>query len=121
MSLDTSSALTPPRAAHTLDEGKLTHYLRASIPQLSSHPDPLTVQQFKHGQSNPTYLLNIGSEQLVLRKKPPGKLLASAHAVDREYQVLRALSQTAVPVPKPLVLCNDPDVLGTQVRDTAYA
>eukprot|EP00879_Flechtneria_rotunda_P006563 GHRR01006896.1.p1 GENE.GHRR01006896.1~~GHRR01006896.1.p1 ORF type:complete len:258 (+),score=58.68 GHRR01006896.1:2484-3257(+) len=114
MSLDTSSSVTEPRQAHRLDSSKLLSYLRSVLPELSGFSGPLLIKQFQHGQSNPTYLLEMGSQQrLVLRKQPPGKLLASAHAVDREYNVLSALASTAVSVPKPLVMCNDPSVIGT--------
>ncbi|KAL0045390.1 hypothetical protein WJX82_005473 [Trebouxia sp. C0006] len=89
MVLSTSDAVGAPAKAHTLDE------------------------QFSHGQSNPTYLLKANSTQYVLRKKPPGKVLASAHAVEREFQVLAALKDTPVPVPKALCLCQDAAVIGT--------
>ncbi|OQR95240.1 acyl-CoA dehydrogenase [Achlya hypogyna] len=75
---------------------------------------PLTVQQFKHGQSNPTYLVIFGPHELVLRKKPAGKILRSAHAIDREYRVMQALQGTAVPVPRMIAFCNDVSVLGTE-------
>ncbi len=112
MSLDTASALTAPRLA--LDEARLLAYLRSS-PAFSGVPlGSLRVQQFKHGQSNPTYLLELGGQRLVLRKQPPGKLLASAHAVDREYRVLKAMADhSTVPVPRPLVLCTYSSVIGT--------
>lgn len=126
MSIDTASSLTAPRPAHRLDEARLLDYLRAAVPQVvgSSATPQLLVQQFGHGQSNPTYLVTLnGHYRLVLRKKPPGKVLASAHAVDREYRVLQALSATAtaggvnggarVPVPRPVALCDDASVLGT--------
>lgn len=74
---------------------------------------PLTVRQFKGGQSNPTYLLEAPSGRYVLRRKPPGKLLPSAHAVDREYRVIKALHDSGFPVPQPRVLCEDEDVVGT--------
>ena len=73
----------------------------------------LDYKQFKGGQSNPTYLLNSENDQYVLRRKPPGKLLKSAHAVDREYKVLTGLNCTNVPTPKTLILCEDEDVIGT--------
>ncbi|KAG8146007.1 hypothetical protein E2320_012432 [Naja naja] len=73
----------------------------------------LELQQFSHGQSNPTYYIRFGDHQLVLRKKPPGKLLPSAHAVEREYRVLKALRDTGIPVPKVLALCEDSSVIGT--------
>ncbi|MFX8612644.1 phosphotransferase family protein, partial [Acinetobacter baumannii] len=65
------------------------------------------------GQSNPTFLLVTDQGDYVLRKQPPGPILPSAHAVDREYRVLKALSGTDVPVPRPLVFCGDRDVIGT--------
>ncbi len=71
------------------------------------------VEQFKGGQSNPTYKIITESKNLVLRRKPPGKLLPSAHAVDREYKVITALHETDVPVPKTYGLCEDDDVVGT--------
>jgi aminoglycoside phosphotransferase (APT) family kinase protein len=74
------------------------------------------VHQFSHGQSNPTYLLELGGgngRRLVLRKKPPGRLLSSAHAVEREYRVLCALAGSTVPVAAPVALCSDESVLGT--------
>jgi aminoglycoside phosphotransferase (APT) family kinase protein len=70
-------------------------------------------EQFKGGQSNPTYKIITESKNLVLRRKPPGKLLPSAHAVDREYKVITALYETGVPVPKTYGLCEDDDVAGT--------
>ncbi|WP_417604194.1 phosphotransferase family protein [Primorskyibacter flagellatus] len=73
---------------------------------------PLTTQKFDVGQSNPTYLLRAESGAYVLRRKPPGVLLKSAHAVDREFRVQRALSGSDVPVPRMLALCEDESVLG---------
>ena len=73
----------------------------------------LDYKQFKGGQSNPTYLLDSENNQYVLRRKPPGKLLKSAHAVDREYKVLTGLNSTNVPTPKTIVLCEDENVIGT--------
>ena len=72
-----------------------------------------TAQKFSDGQSNPTYKLRAESGAYVLRRKPPGELLKSAHAVDREYRVLSALSRTEVPVARALHLCTDDDVLGS--------
>lgn len=74
---------------------------------------PLTVRQFKGGQSNPTYRLESPSGRYVLRRKPPGKLLKSAHAVDREYRVISALFDAGFPVPEPLALCEDEATVGT--------
>lgn len=74
---------------------------------------PLTVEQFRGGQSNPTYRLSAPSGRYVLRRKPPGKLLPSAHAVDREYRVITALGSTGFPVPRSHALCFDEAVVGT--------
>src|SRR6516162_6640406 len=73
----------------------------------------LSVKQFKGGQSNPTYLLKTSAQSYVLRRKPPGKLLPSAHAVDREYRVIRALHAQNFPVAEPLVYCDDAAIAGT--------
>ena len=74
---------------------------------------PLTAKRFAGGQSNPTYRLRAASGDYVLRKKPPGPLLPSAHAVDREFRVMQALAKTAVPVPKVYTLCEDDSVTGS--------
>lgn len=74
---------------------------------------PIEVRQFEGGQSNPTFLLTSGRRKYVMRKKPPGKLLASAHQVDREYRVMTALWETDVPVPRTRALCEDDSVIGT--------
>jgi aminoglycoside phosphotransferase (APT) family kinase protein len=92
------------------DEVRLADYLAQHIEDFAR---PLTVRQFKGGQSNPTYQLVTPNRNYVLRRKPPGKLLASAHAVDREYRVIAALYPTGFPVAKPYVLCEDDGVIGT--------
>ncbi|HZH26024.1 MAG TPA: phosphotransferase [Azospirillaceae bacterium] len=81
--------------------------------QVEGFRGPLTVEQFKGGQSNPTYKLTSPSGRYVLRRKPPGKLLPSAHAVDREYRVMTALGRTGFPVPRTFGLCEDEAVIGT--------
>ncbi|MCX7034645.1 MAG: phosphotransferase [Arenimonas sp.] len=88
----------------------LSDYLEAQVPGFRG---PLTATKFKGGQSNPTYLVEAASGRYVLRRKPPGKLLPSAHAVDREFRVLQALHGTAVPVAQPLHLCTDESVIGS--------
>ena len=93
-----------------IDAARLQDYLAAHVPGFSG---PLTVQQFKGGQSNPTYLLITPSRRYVLRRKPPGKLLPSAHAVDREFRVIGALHAQNFPVPEPILYCDDPEVVGT--------
>jgi len=101
--------ITPVRAAHRFDERALASFLDARL----GGSVPLRVAQFEGGQSNPTFLLERGAERLVLRKKPPGRLLPSAHQVDREYRVMSALRKTGVPVPETIALCEDDAVIGT--------
>ncbi|KAM5311689.1 acyl-CoA dehydrogenase family member 10 isoform 1-T3 [Glossophaga mutica] len=74
---------------------------------------PLELLQFDHGQSNPTYYIRLADQQLVLRKKPPGTLLPSAHAVEREFRIMKALANAGVPVPRVLDLCEDSRIIGT--------
>jgi aminoglycoside phosphotransferase (APT) family kinase protein len=74
---------------------------------------PLSAERFAGGQSNPTYRLRASSGDYVLRRKPPGPLLPSAHAVDREFRVMRALAKTAVPVPRVYALCEDDTITGS--------
>lgn len=100
----------PVQDKHRFDEASLARYLRAHVDGFSGD---LTVAQFKGGQSNPTFMLSAGGRRYVLRRKPPGKLLPSAHAVDREFKVLSALHGTDVPVARPYVLCEDESVIGT--------
>jgi len=75
--------------------------------------EPVDITQFKGGQSNPTYLIDTPGAAYVLRRKPPGKLLPSAHAIDREYRVMKALGEAGFPVPKVFGLCEDDAVIGT--------
>ena len=82
-------------------------------PRLADFAGPLRATRFKGGQSNPTYLIESAGARCVLRRKPPGPLLASAHAIDREFRVLRALHGGAVPVPRPLLYCADAGVIGS--------
>lgn len=93
-----------------LDAARLAAYLAQHVQGFAG---PLTVKQFKGGQSNPTYLLETPARRYVLRRKPPGKLLPSAHAVDREYRVTRALHAQGFPVAEPLILCADDSIAGT--------
>jgi aminoglycoside phosphotransferase (APT) family kinase protein len=101
---------TAVRAAHRFDEASLERYLARHVEGFSG---PLEVKQFAGGQSNPTFLLSAGGKRYVVRKKPPGALLKSAHQVDREYRVMKALAATDVPVPKMYALCEDDSVIGT--------
>ena len=93
-----------------LDEAGLAHYLAQAMPDFRG---PLRATKFKGGQSNPTYSIEAASGHYVLRRKPLGKLLASAHAIDREFRVLRALADSAVPVARALHLCTDDTVIGS--------
>jgi aminoglycoside phosphotransferase (APT) family kinase protein len=93
-----------------IDEGALEAYMRAHV---DGFEGPVSVQKFRGGQSNPTYLVTTPAKKYVLRRKPPGKLLPSAHAVEREYRVMSALHAQGFPAPKTYALCEDPDVLGT--------
>lgn len=104
-----SRELGPPAAVHKLDKTVLSSWLQDHIPEFDGD---CTIRQFLGGQSNPTYLIEDPSGSYVLRKKPPGKLLPSAHAVDREFRVMSALANTQVPVPVTRVLCEDESVLG---------
>jgi aminoglycoside phosphotransferase (APT) family kinase protein len=96
--------------AYRFDEKKLQSYLAERIEGFQT---PMEVRQFKGGQSNPTYQLITPNRKYVLRRKPPGKLLPSAHAVDREYRAIAALYPTGFPVAKPYLLCEDDSVIGT--------
>lgn len=100
----------PVQEKHRFDTAALERYMVANVEGFGGS---LTVEQFRGGQSNPTFLLSDGRTRYVLRRKPPGKLLPSAHAVDREFRVLKALHGTDVPVAKPYALCEDESVIGT--------
>ncbi len=107
---DLNSGTKPVDPRHAIDEVKLAAWLEANV---EGYAGPLEVRQFKGGQSNPTYQLVTPSRKYVLRRKPPGKLLPSAHAVDREYKVISSLNKTGFPVAKAYALCMDEDVIGT--------
>jgi aminoglycoside phosphotransferase (APT) family kinase protein len=105
-----SDGTSEVREAHRFDEAALARHLEAHAP---GYFGPLVVRQFAGGQSNPTYLLETPRHRYVLRKKPPGQLLPSAHAVDREYRVISALAKTRVPVARAVLFCDDASVIGT--------
>jgi aminoglycoside phosphotransferase (APT) family kinase protein len=92
------------------DPARLETYLRGQLPSLTG---PMRLARIGGGQSNPTFFVDFDNRALVLRKQPSGTLLASAHAVDREYRVLRALADTDVPVPRALLYCDDRSIAGT--------
>jgi aminoglycoside phosphotransferase (APT) family kinase protein len=96
--------------SHRFDEGALDRWMGANV---AGYEGPLDVRQFKGGQSNPTYQLVTPGRKYVMRRKPPGRLLPSAHAVDREYRVITALHPTGFPVARSHGLCTDDAVIGT--------
>jgi aminoglycoside phosphotransferase (APT) family kinase protein len=102
--------ITPVRENHRFDEARLERYLTDRMPDFRG---PLTVRQFVGGQSNPTFLLETRDARFVMRKKPPGTLLQSAHQVEREFRIIKALATTKVPVPRVHLLCEDAGVIGT--------
>jgi aminoglycoside phosphotransferase (APT) family kinase protein len=106
---DDNRELGTPADAHRLPEDALTTYLKKNI---AGFAGDCSIRQFLGGQSNPTYLIEDASGSYVLRKKPPGKLLPSAHAVDREFRVISALQDSDVPVPVAHVLCLDESIIG---------
>ncbi|MDB5220322.1 MAG: hypothetical protein JWO86_8249 [Myxococcaceae bacterium] len=123
MALTAPTTTREPRDAHKLDDASLLRWLVANVDACRGATGA-TVRQFKGGQSNPTYWIGVegvasgadapgGELELVVRKKPPGDLLPSAHAVEREYRIMKALDGTGVPVPKALGLCDDASVIGT--------
>lgn len=104
-------SLAPVSGAHKFDEAKLAAHLKAA--GLEGFDAAISVLQFQGGQSNPTFLIEAGARKYVLRKKPPGDLLPSAHQIEREYKAMKALEATAVPVPRCLILEEDAGVIGT--------
>ena len=107
---DIFSGTKPVDARYKLDEPALHAWMEANVEGFSG---PMEIRQFKGGQSNPTYQIITPQRNYVLRRKPPGKLLPSAHAVDREFKVISALYPTGFPVAKPFGLCMDESVIGT--------
>lgn len=108
-SLDNTGTI-PVLERHQFDVKALEAFMQANVEDYSGE---LTVEEFAGGQSNPTYSLKAGGKRYVLRRKPPGTLLKSAHAVDREYKVLTALHNTDVPTARTFAMCEDENVIGT--------
>jgi len=104
------SQTTAVRQGHEIERESLERYLAQ---HLANFRAPLQIRQFEGGQSNPTYLLRTPDRDYVLRKKPPGQLLPSAHQVEREYRVMTALGGSAIPVPHTELLCADESIIGT--------
>lgn len=105
-----NSGTTPVREGYRFDEAALARWMHAHVEDFA---DPLSVEQFKGGQSNPTYKLVTPGRSYVLRRRPPGKLLPGAHAVDREARVMSALGEAGFPVARVYGLCTDEGVIGT--------
>lgn len=113
MTLDAQTAFSGtalPEGADKIDEAKLAAWMSANVADFEG---PVEVLKFAGGQSNPTYRVNAKSGSYVLRRKPFGPLLPSAHAVDREYKVIAGLHPTGFPVAKPYGLCTDDSVIGS--------
>lgn len=115
MTSDTAEALnagtTPVREAHRFDEGALAQWLRDNVPEAAA--GPLTVRQFRGGQSNPTFKLDTPAGSFVMRRKPTGVTTPGAHAVDREARGIGALGNAGFPVPRLYGLCTDDAVIGS--------
>ncbi|MGH7353824.1 MAG: phosphotransferase [Candidatus Rokuibacteriota bacterium] len=109
--------LVPVRDVHRFDATTLQRWMEKHVEGFSG---TITAHQFQGGQSNPTYHLEAGGHEYVLRRKPPGKLLPSAHAVDREYRVITALQGTGVPVPRTYAYSDDASVVGTPFYVMSY-
>ncbi len=107
----------PVAERQRFDIARLQAWLRAHVEGFDDGGEPIVVEQFKGGQSNPTFRITAGTgagaRKYVLRRKPPGKLLPSAHAVDREYRVIGALARAGIPVARAYGLCEDESVIGT--------
>ena len=109
--MDQFTGTRPIAEAQRFDSGALQRWLQANVPGIEG---PLTIEQFKGGQSNPTFKLSTPGAAYVMRCKPgpAAKLLPSAHAIEREYRVMAALAGHGVPVPQMLALCSDESVIG---------
>jgi len=106
----TFAGTEPVRERHKVDVARLQEWMTRNVDGFRGR---IEIDQFKGGQSNPTYRIEAGGARYVVRRKPPGQLLKSAHAVDREYRVLTALYGTGVPIPRTYALCTDASILGT--------
>ena len=111
------SGTMPVDKKYAFDERKLGAFLRSHV---EGFDNEFVIEKFRGGQSNPTFLLHCGEHRCVLRRKPPGQLLHSAHAIDREYRVIRALSELNFPVPQPYAYCDDPSIVGSDFYLMAF-
>jgi aminoglycoside phosphotransferase (APT) family kinase protein len=101
----------------SVEHKSLGHWLNDRLPGTVRD---VVIYKFEHGQSNPSYRLDVGDERYVLRRKPPGNLLLSAHAIDREFRVLSTLSKNRFPVPEPVAYCSDHTVIGSEFYIMQY-
>jgi aminoglycoside phosphotransferase (APT) family kinase protein len=108
-----SSAMKPMTSEQQFPQERFLDWARQYVPEINHHV-PLSIQQFQGGQSNPTYLIKQNDLSLVLRRKPSGNLLPSAHAIDREYKVIQSLYQNDFPVARPVAYCADQEVIGAE-------
>lgn len=104
------SGAMPVERRYAFDEGRLRAFVQSHV---EGFDGDLVIEQFRGGQSNPTFLLRCGARCCVLRRKPMGDLLQSAHAIDREYRVIRSLWEVGFPVPRPYAYCKDPSIVGS--------
>jgi aminoglycoside phosphotransferase (APT) family kinase protein len=107
---DVNSGTTPVRDGTRFDEASLAVWMNTHV---NGFRGPITIEQFKGGQSNPTYRLRTPAGEYVPRRKPPGPLLKGAHAIDREVKVLSGLANAGYPVPRIYGLCSESNVIGT--------
>jgi aminoglycoside phosphotransferase (APT) family kinase protein len=105
-----ATAVTEVREAHTIDQGRLAEFLKEALPETQGS---MKLSQFAYGQSNPTYVVGFDDVEYVLRKQPPGELLPSAHQVDREFRVQKALSEAGYPVAKQFLYSDNREIVGT--------
>ena len=105
-----ATAVTEVREAHTIDQGRLAEFLKEALPETQGS---IKLSQFAYGQSNPTYVVGFDDVEYVLRKQPPGELLPSAHQVDREFRVQKALSEAGYPVAKQFLYSDNREIVGT--------
>jgi aminoglycoside phosphotransferase (APT) family kinase protein len=105
-----ATAVTEVREAHAIDQGRLAEFLKEALPETQGS---MKLSQFAYGQSNPTYVVRFDDVEYVLRKQPPGELLPSAHQVDREFRVQKALSEAGYPVAKQFLYSDNREIVGT--------
>lgn len=105
-----ATAVTEVRESHAIDQGRLAEFLKEALPETQGS---MKLSQFAYGQSNPTYVVGFDDVEYVLRKQPPGELLPSAHQVDREFRVQKALSEAGYPVAKQFLYSDNREIVGT--------